>query len=81
LIQDPIPKDINIKVNAPQGEFKTQSRILSFLIPTRLSPTQVVLDGRPLSKVAQDGSGWEKNGEILTVRIVDDGKAHSINIR
>ncbi|PYS74688.1 MAG: hypothetical protein DMF69_01000 [Acidobacteria bacterium] len=74
-------KGINITVEAPQGSFKTPSRILSFLIPTRLSPTQVVLDGRTLSKAGQDGSGWQKSGEILTVRIVDDGKAHSINIR
>ena len=72
---------VNITVSAPQGRFRTPSRILSFLIPTRLSPTQVVLDGRPLSKVGQDGSGWEKSGEMLTVRIVDDGKPHSINIR
>jgi alpha-glucosidase len=74
-------KEINIKVNAPEGEFKTPSRILSFLISTRLSPSQVALDGRPLAKQVQDGSGWQKNGEILTVRVVDDGKPHAINIR
>jgi len=74
-------KGINITVNEPQGQFKTPSRILSFSISTRLSPMQVVVDGRPLSKVGRDGSGWEKSGEILTVRIVDDGKPHSITIK
>jgi alpha-glucosidase len=72
---------INITVNAPEGKLKTPSRILSFLIPTRVSPTQVVLDGRTLSQVGEDRSGWQKSGEILTVRITDDGKPHSISIR
>ncbi len=74
-------REINITVDAPQGSFKTASRILSFLITTRLSPTQVVLDGRPLAKAGQDGSGWQKSGDVLTVRILDDGKPHSITAK
>jgi alpha-glucosidase len=71
---------INITIDAPRGQFKTSSRIFSFLIPTQLSPTLVAIDGRVLSRDRQDGFGWQKNGVILTVRIADDGKAHNISI-
>ncbi len=74
-------KEIKITLAAPEGRFLKQSRILSFLVRTRLAPKQVVVDGRTISKAGQDGSGWQKSGETLIVRIVDDGKPHSINIR
>ncbi len=74
-------RGISITVNAPEGQFKTPSRIFSFIISTSLSPTQVVLDGRALPNGGQSGPGWQKNGGILTVRIADDGKPHVIDIR
>jgi alpha-glucosidase len=77
----PSEQGLKITIDAPQGRFETPRRILSFSISTRLSPTQVLLDGRALSKEGQDGSGWQKSGEVLTVRIVDDGKQHSIVAR
>jgi alpha-glucosidase len=72
---------VNITVNAPEGRFKTTTRTLSFSIPTRLKPTQVALDGRALMRASSNGSGWQKDGEILTVRIPDDGQPHKISIR
>jgi len=72
---------INIALNAPEGRFKTASRTLSFSIPTRLAPTQVSVDGRALSRANSNESGWQKEGEILRVRIVDDGQPHTIRVR
>lgn len=72
---------VNITIDAPQGRFETPARIVSFSVSTRLSPSQVLLDGRPLAKENQNGPGWQKNGDTLTVRIVDDRKQHRITAK
>jgi alpha-glucosidase len=71
---------IQISVSAPQGTFRPQPRTASFIISTPLSPGRVLLDGQTVPRAAGDGKGWSKNDGTLIIRILDDGRAHKIEI-
>jgi alpha-glucosidase len=73
--------EIRINVAEPEGTFKPAPRTLSFLIPTKLLVKKVSLDANPLPPAGTNGSAWYKSGDVLTIRIPDDGKPHDIEIK
>jgi alpha-glucosidase len=73
-------KHIQISINAPEGTFRPQPRMNSFVISTSLSPATVLLDGQTVPRASGDGAGWSKSDGTLIIRIADDGRAHRIEI-
>jgi alpha-glucosidase len=69
-----------IVLGAPEGTFKPESRTLGFLLPTAASaPISVLLDGERIH--SNKGMVSYKRGQGLLIRIPDDGRSHTIEIR
>jgi alpha-glucosidase len=66
---------MRINVEAPEGSYQVASRTLRFWIVNKRGPAGVSVDGRRLAPAAirRDATGIE-------VRILDDGKAHTIDV-
>ena len=73
-------KRLQIILSAPEGAFRPESRNLTFLVPTVLSPNRILLDGKAVPRARSDGAMWHKSGNTLLIRIPDDGKAHNIQV-
>jgi len=73
-------RHIEINLSAPEGTFRPQARTLSFLVPTTSMPLRVLLDSRMVGRGGGAGARWSKSGNVLELRIPDDGKAHKIVI-
>jgi alpha-glucosidase len=70
---------VEISMDAPQGTYNPGQRSLIFAIPS--ASRQVMLDGKPLSPRPSRGSEWYREKDRLWIRIVDDGRAHKVQIR
>jgi hypothetical protein len=72
-----------INLDAPAGSYQPVPRSFIFNIKTAAPARIATLDGRPLAALQSGakGNGWRKDASGITMRIVDDGKAHEIEIR
>lgn len=74
-------KGIRINLSAPEGAFELPPRMLSFQIPTKLLARMVLVDGEVLPRAGKSKATWLKRDNIVIVRIFDDGRPHSIEIK
>ena len=70
-----------LKVDAPEGTFQPGSRTLEFSLPLTVSPVSISVDGDRILPMGRRGMSWSKRGSMLVIRMPDDGKSHSIEIR
>jgi alpha-glucosidase len=72
-----------VNLSAPEGTYNPGRRNLLFVFNSNASARQVSLDGKALNATTRtaQGNGWYREGNHLTVRIEDDGRAHQIQIR
>ncbi|HEV2912492.1 MAG TPA: TIM-barrel domain-containing protein [Pyrinomonadaceae bacterium] len=79
----PVNGGFQINTSAPEGTYDPGRRNLQLVFANATSVRQVSLDGKSLGASARtaQGNGWYREGEGLTIRITDDGRAHQIQIR
>jgi alpha-glucosidase len=72
---------IEISTDAPQGTYNPGKRTLLFAIPS--ASRQVMLDGKSLRTMTNtlQSIGWFREGDWLWIQLLDDGRAHKIQIR
>jgi len=72
-----------IKLSAPEGSYNPGARNLVFVLKAAPAARFVSVDGKPLGAIAgsENRSGWRKSEGDLIIQIVDDGKAHQIQVR
>jgi alpha-glucosidase len=69
-----------IEVGDAAGTYTPPPRLLSFLLPNRSIPRTVLSDGKVLRR-SNVGPGWSRGNNVLQIKIRDDGRAHTIEIR
>ncbi len=72
---------LQLTVSAAEGTFQPGPRALGFLLPITFSPAGVSVDGKPVPPTGRNGIIWSKRGNTAVIRIPDDGKAHTIELR
>ncbi len=72
-----------INLDAPVGSYQPGARNFVFVVKSNSRARQVTLDGKPLgvAKTDEKGNGWQQEAGATNVRIVDDGRAHTLSIR
>jgi alpha-glucosidase len=72
-----------IEFSAPEGSYNPGARTLHLELKSPSKASGVLIDGKPLAmSPANDAkNSWSNTGDSVTVRLVDDGKAHSIEIK
>ena len=74
-------RGLSLKVEPTEGTFKPAARALEFVVPMSLTPAVVSIDGKMIRQTNRDGMFWSRRGNVVSIRIPDDGKAHTIGIR
>jgi len=69
---------VEISVSAPEGTFRTPARTFTFVLPTKLAPSRVLVDRQVVSRGERSGTTWSRSGDVIELRVPDDGKAHNI---
>lgn len=74
--------DAAIRLNVVNGSYHPPARDFVFTIPSAPSVTDVLLDGRqlPAASLTSEQTGWAESGDVLTIRLPDDGLSHQIQI-
>ncbi|MFL6275927.1 MAG: glycoside hydrolase family 31 protein [Blastocatellia bacterium] len=74
---------MQIKLSAPEGSYNAGARGITLIVKSAPRATSVSLDGKPLAAITAGGrgAGWMKVGDELVIHIVDDGRAHSVQVR
>jgi alpha-glucosidase len=71
-----------IELSAPEGTYNPGPRTLAFVLQSPSNATSVRIDGKPLTVASANEikSAWSNTGDAVTVRLIDDGRAHRIDI-
>jgi alpha-glucosidase len=75
---------VRLALAAPEGAHQPPARNLEFTFPSGTAPTTALLDGAPFATIAPDApsAGWfrDSTGRV-TLRIADDGRPHTFELR
>jgi alpha-glucosidase len=76
-------KTYQLNLSAPQGTYTPAPRKFVFNLKTIPAARAVTVDGKAINAIKQGeaGDGWYRDGDGLSVRLTDDGRAHQISIR
>ncbi len=80
VLSGQITNQLLININS-QGPYQPPVRTFEFLLPVSFSPVSVSIDGKRIPPAGRDGASWSKRGNTIAIRIHDDGKAHTVDIK
>jgi len=73
-------QQVSIRISAAEGSYRPGSRTMSFVLRSGANNFRVSVDGRPLDRAVANQPGWSTGPSGLTIRTIDDGQAHLIQI-